>query len=843
MIAGIVSPYSFDGSVIRFEEVVRFAKSAGITSLLLCDTNFHGAVLFNKLCRSNGITPVHGIRISDRVFYAKNKDEFEELIKAYNENREPRTESIPVEELKLSYFLHPEDYDAHVTMCKILTVEPRQDTYFDGQSTDPAKVLKTTSYDLNVRVTLPQPKKGWLRSFTEKVPEELKRKFIEEVEVVEKLGYESYFYVVKQIVETAKQLGISLGPGRGSAVGSVISYVLGITIVNPVEHGLMFERFLNEYRNEPPDIDIDVEDERRQELINKLAEKFPFVAQVSSFSRLSERSLLNELKRQNLSASNKTLKRLAGLPVRRSIHASGVVITDSSVNIPMVPNVPQRITEYDIYSLEDVGIIKIDILGLATLSFLSKLKKASKTYHISYKDQNTYSMIKKGQTLGVFQLESETARKLCRQVRVENFDELAILLALNRPGPLGAKLNEIYAKRKRHCEKADKLSPETRGVIVYQEQIMKLAMNLAGLSPAEADLFRKAVSSKNSEVMKEALTKLKIGMQQRGYSSGEINQLISTIQNFAEYAFNKSHSVAYSYLSYELAYLKNLSPKLFFTEYIKRHSAEREKIFLAVQELRNLGYRVLPPSVNQCQISEQDFQLPFEAIEGISSSFAKKISDNAPYHNIEDFVKRTKASTSVVQKLVFAGAFDCIYNDREKSILAFESFRMGFDPALLEISSKFGKRYQSSPVELTDRKLLEYEEQSYGFPLTPLSVQLNKSAAPVTEVFASFRVLPVVVSVVDDYASDGKTVFKLKSTISDGQYLLLLKPDGGVTTYEKLENVFGFVYELTGCFDEKDFEDASDLECTELMLTGRKILLRSVRPTVDDYRFRILSSE
>ncbi|AEH50689.1 helix-hairpin-helix domain-containing protein [Pseudothermotoga thermarum] len=840
MIFAVVSPYSFDGSVLRLEELIKFAKAFGMKSLFLCDRNFHAAVHFNKLCRENGLVPVHGLRLKDKIFYARSRNEFEELVSAYNQKREPNTPYLSLDEVKLVYFLKKDDFESHLAMCKILSVEPKQDGYFSKKLYDPAEILKATSYDLKVDFKLPEPERGWLRAFAKDLQKGLLDRFLYEVEVVEKLGFESYFYVVKQIIDIAKEAKIQIGPGRGSAVGSVVSYALGITSINPVEYDLMFERFLNEYRNEPPDIDIDVEDERRYELIQLLNSKFPFVAQISTFSRLSERSILNELRRENFSVSDETVKKLIGLPFRRSIHASGVVISKEPLNIPLVPDLDQKVTEYDIYSLEDVGVIKIDLLGLTTLSFLKRLKEKLKIHHIPIGDKLAYSIIKRGQTLGVFQLESQTARKLCRQVRPDDIEELSILLALNRPGPLMVKLNEMYARRKRGCENQEKLFPETKGVIVYQEQVMKLAMDVAGLSAAESDLFRKAVSGKDPQLMKEALEKLKKGMQSKGYSKEEINHLVNLISKFAEYAFNKSHSIAYSHLSYELAYLKRLMPKEFFFEYIRMHSTEKDKKFLAVQELINLGFKVLPASVNLQKASEDEFVMPLEAIEGVSDVLAKTIYENSPYSSIEDFVRRTNVSVSILHKLVMAGAFDCIYGDREKALNAFEFFRTGVDASLLEIAAKFGKRVEQPKYQLSEKDIAELEETSYGFPLTPFSTSLKKYFAPVCEVFTTFRILPVCVEVKGSYASDGKTIFKLKNAPSEGEYLLVLGPDCEAFEIRKIGEVLGVIYELFDCFDEQDFENASQWESTKITLGGKKVILKSVRPVLDSCKINIL---
>ncbi|HEY8543196.1 MAG TPA: DNA polymerase III subunit alpha [Pseudothermotoga sp.] len=612
-----------------------------------------------------------------------------------------------------------------------------------------------------------------------------------------------------------------------------------MTSVDPIKYDLLFERFLNEYRQELPDIDIDVEDEKRAFLIEKLSEEFAFVAQISTFATLSPKSLQNESKRLGIKITSKTFDLLNGLPFHRSTHAAGVVIADSVLPLPIVPNTKPFLLEYDMDSLSKIGVTKIDILGLTTLSLLHKLKKSLDLKEIPVNDSLVYKEISSGRTHGVFQLERLSARSLCRQIRPQDIKELSDLLAVNRPGPLLAKLNELYAERKRGCGKRDRFFEETYGVMIYQEQLMKIAADLAGMTPAESDLFRKAISQKDSAVMKDAAEQFKRRAIDKGYDRSLIEQLVEIILRFSSYGFNKSHSIAYAYISYELAYIKHHFPKEFFTIYLKEHSSDREKIFLSVQELRSRGFRVIHPSINPIKLKDNEFQLPLEVIAGVSNSIANMCITKGPFSSIDDFARKTSIPISTLQRFVFAGAFDCLYSTREESIKAFNAFQKGYDPSLVEISSIFGEHHEEKVLKFTQKDIATFEEQVYGFPLTPLQISFQKTFAPLTEVFVSGRTLPVSLLIDSNFASDSVTIVRIKGNLPDGEYLCVVKPDCSIDEYHDLSRVDSVVYEPQNCFDHMDFEPASERETVKVKLLDKKVYIDSTRPLLDHYKINI----
>lgn len=840
MIPAIVSPYSFEGSILKIEQVVEKACKYGLKSLLIADKNFHSAVIFNDLCRKKGLIPVHGLRIGEKIFYARNRIEFEELVNAYNQKREPKLNWLDINSVKLVYYLENSHREAYEIMCQLLSSPSKLGSSFEGKFQDVAISLNCETYDLRVSVRFPQPQKSWLRSYLNDLVPEYRKRFEKEIEVIEKLGFEPYFYTVKKIVDTAKSLDICVGPGRGSAVGSVVSYILGITSVDPIKYDLLFERFLNEYRQELPDIDIDVEDEKRAFLIEKLSEEFAFVAQISTFATLSPKSLQNESKRLGIEIKSKTFDLLNGLPFHRSTHAAGVVIVDSVLPLPIVPNTKPFLLEYDMDSLSKVGITKIDILGLTTLSLLHKLKKSLGLKEIPINDSLVYKEISSGRTHGIFQLERLPARSLCRQIRPQDIRELSDLLAVNRPGPLLAKLNELYAERKRGCGERSRFFEETYGVMIYQEQLMKIAVDLAGMTPAESDLFRKAISQKDLNVMKDAAEQFKRRAIGKGYDRFSIEQLVEIILRFSSYGFNKSHSIAYAHISYELAYIKHHFPKEFFTIYLKEHSSDREKIFLSVQELRSRGFRVVHPSINPVELKDNEFQLPLEVIAGVSNSIANMCITKGPFSSIDDFTRKTSIPLSTLERLVFAGAFDCLYSTREESIKAFNAFQKGYDSSLTEMSSIFGEHREEKVLKFTQKDIAAFEEQVYGFPLTPLQISFQENFAPLTEVFVSGRILPVALLVDSNFASDGMTIIRIKGNLPDGEYLCVVKPDCSIDEYYDLSKVDSVVYEPQSCFDHMDFEPASEREMVKVKLLDKKVCIDSTRPLLDHYKINVM---
>lgn len=844
MIACVVSPYSFEGSIVKFEDLVTLAKERGLRSLLLADVTLHGVVHFHTFCRRSGLIPVIGLRREEKVYYARNREEYEELVRSYNERRDPALNHLRINEVKLIHYLRSDDLEAHELMCRLLKTDASVGAELSGRFDDAAGVLDARDYDLKVSHRLLEPPKGWLDEIVQRSAGEYRERLIREIDVVKKLGFEPYFYTVKSIVNVAKQNEILIGPGRGSVVGSLLAHLLGITRVDPVRYGLMFERFLHEQRREPPDIDIDVADEQRPKLLHLLKDVFPYVAQISAFVTLTEKALMNEIKRLNISFEDGVIKRIVGLPYRRSVHAAGIVVAQEPLSLPLVPFEDQPIIEYDMDSIEQIGVVKIDLLGLRTLTVLDEIRRKVGVDRTDFNlnDANTYKLISTGRMSGVFQLEAQGARRLCRTVRPSNLEELSTLLALNRPGPLRAKVDKLYAERKRGCiEIGQTLFPETFGVIVYQEQVMKLTMDLAGFSPAEADLFRKAISEKDERVIKQALADFKKRLIERGYTSRFIQDACDVLEKFASYAFNKSHSVAYSLLSFELACLKAHWPRQFFEVYMKENPSDQIKIFQAVQELRSMGFHVLPPSINNSPDEGRMFRLPLEVVSGVGRLTAQLCHRLAPFSNLREFREKTELPLSTLQRLVWAGAFDELHSGRMGALEAFETLQKGFDETLSQLAAKVFGKYSELKKKLgyDETDLASLEERAYGFPITPFKFDFPKKLAPLSEVFATGRILPVIVKVSKNFASDGSTIVRLREKISDGYHVLIVSPDGRILKRENAEEVKRVVYELNGCFDEQDLEEASEHEYVRTNLCGKKVEIVGLRPLIDWYEISL----
>jgi DNA polymerase-3 subunit alpha len=840
MIPWVISPYSFDGSVVRFEKLALLLKSKGLKSVILADRNFHAAVKFNTIMRKHGLIPVHGLWKGGRIFVARNREEFDRLVRYYS-GETHELEDIPVfheSELTPVRYLDVYEKKASIFMRKVFELD--EDVQgFPEKCEDVADALNAEAYDLRVNHRFPTPPKNWnelLIKKAEPLGEEYVSRLKRELEVIKRKGFTPYIYTVEKVVEIAKKMGIKVGPGRGSAVGSLVAYLCGITEVDPIKYDLLFERFLNEERQEPPDIDVDVEDRRRKDLIKELSKSFQ-VYQVSTFGNLTEKSLKNlinsVLPDASLEEKNEIYKIVYGLPHHPSVHAAGVVISENPLPLPTRTEEDIPITDYDMYDLQEIGVVKIDILGLKTISFIKDFKKEI----FDYSDEKTYHLISKGKTLGVFQLEGLQARKLCRRISPRNMDELSILLALNRPGPLRSGLDVMFSNPKNVPEFFRKTFPETRGVLIYQEQIMRLAM-FAGLSGTEADILRRAIAKKEREKMEPLLEKMKKGLLEKGMENAE--QILEILLNFSSYAFNKSHSVAYAHITYQTAYLKVHHLEEFFKLYFAYNSSDTEKIFLAVQELRSEGYRVHPPDINtsgkELVFHGKDVYLPLTVVKGVGATLVEQIEKIRPINSVRELQERvTGVPRNVVENLITAGAFDKLYENRK---LALEELNKKVEKDILEIRSLFGEKVEqeSSTVKIGD--ITELEEKSMGFPLTPVHEVPTGLFARIADVFTYGRILPVLVKRVSrNIVTDGLSVCRLRTDVPDGVHLVLLSPLQKIIKIWPFNENTRFVYRVD---PTATLEKAGQNEITEVLKNGAVVRYEGYRPLTDEYRYRIV---
>lgn len=624
-----------------------------------------------------------------------------------------------------------------------------------------------------------------------------------ELSVVNSMGFAGYFLIVQDFINWAKSNGIPVGPGRGSAAGSLLAFALGITDVDPIKHGLLFERFLNPERISMPDIDVDFCMENRDKVIDYVREKYgkENVAQIITYNVMKAKQTLRDTARalglpysdadklaklipqgdvqgtwlsleemystpieellkkygqhrtdivdavekfRKLCKENKQIDtlvqialKLEGLTRHTSLHAAGVVISPVPLE-ELLPLYYDRdgalATQFDMVKLEEIGLVKMDFLGLKTLTELKLMRdlvQERKNVSIDYlklplDDPKVYQLLKEGNTTGVFQLESSGMKNLLRRLEPDNFDDIVAVLALYRPGPLKSGLMDSYINRKHGKEPIDYMFPElepvlkeTYGIIVYQEQVMKMSQILAGFTPGEADTLRKAIGKKKADLMQEMRGKFIKGAVERGYPEDKIVKLWEDIEKFASYSFNKSHSVAYGYISYFTAYMKAHFPEEFFC--VKLSMEKNDKKFLnLLKDARTFGIRILPPDINKSYVDfriEDDNSIRFglARIKGVGQEAAESIvkARKRPWTSIGDFIRSVdsrKVNKRVLEALVKAGAFDFTGESRTALLEKLSGSSKG---TVLPMKGLFDTK--SVKVQDDQEQIFKYEKEVIGF--------------------------------------------------------------------------------------------------------------------------------
>ena len=553
-----------------------------------------------------------------------------------------------------------------------------------------------------------------------------------EFDIIKKLKFEDYFLIIQDWVNWAKSNNIAIGPGRGSAAGSLICYLLNITEVDPIKHGLIFERFLNPDRVSMPDIDIDVQDNRRDEIIEYLINKygFEYVASIVTFSSLGKKSAIRDVLRAyeistidiniiSKSISNKPISlkeeyktnkyfanalqnaskndeafasslvdetsKLEGFYRQTGTHAAGIIIGHKKLTelIPtyVVDNNMLQ-TQISMEYLESFGLIKMDILGLKTLTTIKDLvdyinanKKSNFNLNqINYNDKLTFELLSTGNTIGIFQLEGYGMINAIRKIGISNFEDIVAIISLFRPGPM-ENIDE-YAKRKQGKsqipkvnDKYDAILANTYGVIVYQEQIMQIVQTVANMSFSQADLVRRAISKKDLTQMHKIKQEFIDKAVANHYSLKEATLIYDNIEKFADYGFNKSHAVAYATIAYQMAYLKAHFPLEFYASIISSAHGTHETIAKYVAEAQTMGIHILSPDINlsdsNAVIHNGKIILPFTMIKGIGPETVKQIVNNrreyGPYKDFEHFMIASSLikqfGKSTIELLIKASVF------------------------------------------------------------------------------------------------------------------------------------------------------------------------------------------
>lgn len=579
---------------------------------------------------------------------------------------------------------------------------------------------------------------GLKKRFSGEILEEYAERAYYELSVIENMGYPEYFIVVWDFIDYAKGKGIAIGPGRGSAAGSLVSYALGITDLDPIEYKLIFERFLNPERVSMPDIDIDICGERRQEVIDYVIKKYgeDHVAQIITFGRMKARAAVRDIGRvmdvplfkidklakllphdQSLTTSIKSIEavkelyiddlqlqkvidyaiRLENTVRHASVHAAGVVITGEPLteNVPLYMESKERVisTQYQMKEIEELGILKMDFLGLRNLTILQRVQEIVKIKHgveyklseISLDDEKTYKIISKGDTSGVFQLESIGIRKLIRRLKPQKFGDIIALLALYRPGPLSSGMVESFINSKNGIEEIKypdnslmEILHETYGVILYQEQVMKIATKMAKYSLGEADNLRRAMGKKDAILMGKNRDLFVERASKNGYTHEKAGDIFDLIDKFAGYGFNKSHSAAYALIAYWTAYFKANYPLEFYVAILSSMD-QVESIAYYIEDAKIHGIKIKSPDVNQpirgFGIDGESIRFSISGLKNVGEGFVDTLIEdrekNGEYKSYEEFVSRLKRkglNKKILHSLISSGALDSIPGNRKQKI-------------------------------------------------------------------------------------------------------------------------------------------------------------------------------
>ena len=748
--------------------------------------NFHAHVLFNELLRKEGILPIHAITYGGKLLVAKDRRGFDNLV-AFKSRGRRRLKGVKVfdfSKFRPVMYIRKDERKGYEAMRKILGLDVREgDFSLESGGEDPSLLWEFEEYDLKVRQVFPKPPDGWINP--DDFPENWRGRLRREIGIIREKGFEGYFYAVQRIVKRAKELGIKVGPGRGSAVGSLLAHALGITAVNPLEYGLLFERFISEGRKELPDVDLDVEDERRRDLIEALEEDFEFVSLVSTFTNLKEKALWRRLKEVGVNPRS-VWNLLYGLPFRRSIHAAGVIVSAEDMNLPFYNDGNLKVCEYDMDSLKMIGVEKIDILGLKTLTFLKDLERRTTkiSEEIPLNDERTFRIISTGMTTGIFQLESMEARRIAKYVSPSSILELSHVLALNRPGPLRAGLHEEYARRRlgknwRVSKEIEDILNETLGLAIYQEQIMLMAVVLGGFDLSKADELRKAISKKDESIMKKLLKDLEEGMRKKGYRKDFIREILDFMKEFASYAFNKSHSVAYAHISYYLSYFKSHHFPLFLLSFIEISPSDRDSIFRIIAEGIHMGYAIKTPSIEHpLGFSEENtVTLPLWIVKGVNKEMAERIEKLRDRR-----VSRVsrEIGPSATESLIKAGAFDGLYESRKEALIV---LRKGEAASVFEkLKGKFGIKDRGFEEEgIEDRILLEREAMGFALSTPDFKSERPKMAEALA---VGEKRIAHVVSLGRGILSDGFLTIFTDNPVPKGEHGALVYPSGEVEIFE-----------------------------------------------------------
>ncbi|KAB1650242.1 DNA polymerase III subunit alpha [Pseudoclavibacter endophyticus] len=639
--------------------------------------------------------------------------------------------------------------------------------------------------------------KGLAYRYPDGVPDQVRRQADYEIDVIRSMGFPGYFLVVADFINWAKDNGIRVGPGRGSGAGSMVAYAMRITDLDPLEHGLIFERFLNPDRVSMPDFDVDFDDRRRSEVIHYVTEKYGSdrVAMIVTYGTIKAKQALKDASRvlgypfstgeqltkamppavmgkdiplggivdsdhpryqeagevraliEQSPDSKKvfeTARGIENLKRQWGVHAAGVIMSSD----PLIDIIPimkreqdgQIVTQFDYPACESLGLIKMDFLGLRNLTIISDAldnieSNRDETLDLEtlpLDDRAAYELLSRGDTLGVFQLDGGPLRSLLRLMKPDKFEDISAVIALYRPGPMGADSHTNYALRKNGLQEITPIHPEleeplaeilgeTYGLIIYQEQVMAVAQRVAGYSLGQADILRRAMGKKKKSELDKQFVAFSGGMRERGYSDEAITKLWDILLPFSDYAFNKAHSAAYGVVSYWTAYLKAHYPAEYMAALLTSVGDSRDKLALYLNECRRMHIDVLPPDVNESKLRfaavGDDIRFGMGAVRNVGANVVDEIvrarAEQGRFESFHDFLRKVPlgvANKRTIESLIKAGGFDSLGNTRRALVEIHED--------AIDASTSRKRNEAHGQIDLF-AGLVEFEEDTEQVPDLP----------------------------------------------------------------------------------------------------------------------------
>ena len=829
--------YSFLSSTITIDDLITLAKKNNYQELCICDDNMYGVMEFITKCNSNNIKPIVGVDINDNLLFCKNYNGYKNLMNLSTINSERELELNDYKkyskDLVLVYKNNSEINNLFDTKYSYQELNIKKILCLDESDVETLKYLnmlrdnKTTKdeyeFDKDVcfiddkkeyefyslfnlelpeyELNLPDYSKyndtkglsndeflynlsvnGLKKRLNNKVPNNYKDRLLYELDVIKKMGFSNYFLIVYDFILYAKKNNILVGPGRGSACGSLVSFSLGITDIDPIKYDLLFERFLNIERITMPDIDTDFPDNKRDLVIDYCRNKYGSkkIASIITFDTFGTKSSIRDMGRvmnvplytideicklignskddlKTIYKENSKVKtlvdndlklkklfkvasRITDNPRHSSIHAAGIVMSDNDLSdtIPLVFNNGGYISSYEAMYLEDLKLLKMDFLGIRNLSIIDEclsLIGKLKFNDIPLDDKKTYELFQKGDTNGIFQFESPGMQNFLRKLLPVEFKDIYNANAMYRPGPSDNIPLFLERRERGRIEYIDDslkdILSDTEGIIVYQEQVMLIASKMAGFSLGKADILRRAISKKKLDLINSLREDFINGSINNKYSKEVANKVFDDIVKFASYGFNKSHSVAYSVVSYKMAYLKANYPKEFYVSLLNSIGSD-QKVVNYIKEMKKKGIKLIKPDINLSTnnwiIKNNSIVLPLNIIKGISNILVGKILEarGDSFKDIFDFFRKTNFDKKNYVSIIDSGILDC-FNYTRSSLYESLDNLINYSKLCNDLGYDYVLKPEINNIDEFDRMvLINKEKELYGFYLTNHPVSFYK---------------------------------------------------------------------------------------------------------------------